>query len=46
MTDDHKLLTKQSYAKVMAIVSKHVWVKFHINQKDLLENRYSLYQDR
>lgn len=31
MTDDHKLLTKQSYAKVMAIINKHVWIKFHIS---------------
>lgn len=46
MTEDGKTLTKEAYAKVYAIMNKHVWIKFHIVKKELVENRYGLYQDR
>ena len=42
-TGDGKMLTKEAYAKVYAIMNKHVWIKFHIVKKDLVENRYGLY---
>ena len=46
LTEDGKLLTKESYARAMAIINKHAWLKFHIVKRDLVENRYSLYQER
>ena len=46
LTEDGKMLTKEAYAKVYAIMNKHVWIKFHITKKSLVENRYGLYQDR
>lgn len=46
LTEDRKMLTKEAYAKVHAIMSKHVWIKYHITKRDLVENRYGLYQDR
>ena len=30
----------------MATINKHAWVKFHISHRDVVDNRYSLYQDR
>ena len=43
MTEDGKMLTKEAYAKVYSIIHKHVWIKFHIVKRDLVENRYALY---
>ena len=43
LTEDGKMLTKEAYAKVYAIMHKHVWIKFHIVKRELVENRYSLY---
>ena len=44
--DDGSMLTMPAYAKALAIMYKHVWIKFSINRKELIENRYALYQDR
>ena len=44
--DNDSMLTMPAYAKVLAIMYKHVWIKFSINRKELIENRYALYQDR
>lgn len=45
-TESGEMLKTEAYAKAMAIMAKHVWIKFNINRKEILENRYSLYQDR
>lgn len=46
LTEDENMLTRQAYVKFQALMSKHVWIKFHITQREILENRYGLYQDR
>lgn len=43
LLEDGTKLTKEAYAKVYAIMNKHVWIKFHIVKRDLVENRYGLY---
>lgn len=45
-TQNGQMLTKEAYAKVVAIMQKHVWIKFHIVRRDIVEQRYGLYQDR
>jgi len=42
-SEDGSILTMPAFAKATAIMSKHVWIKFSINRKELMENRYSLY---
>ena len=44
--EDKQLFTVESFARAYAIMTKHIWIKFHITQRELIENRYSLYQDR
>lgn len=44
--ENDSMLTMPAYAKALAIMYKHVWIKFSINRKELIENRYTLYQDR
>ena len=31
---------------MLAILGKHIWIKYNIVRKEILENRYGLYQDR
>lgn len=45
-SENGDMMALDSYAKAMAIMAKHVWIKYSINRKDILENRYGLYQDR
>lgn len=45
-TQDGSVLTKEAYAKIQAIMQKHVWIKFHIAKRELVEKRFNLYQDR
>ena len=40
------MFTVEAFARAYAIMTKHIWIKFHITQRELIENRYSLYQDR
>ena len=39
-------MTSESYARYLAILNKHVWIKFHITQSAMIDQRHVLYQDR
>jgi len=43
LTDDGNMLKRQTFIKFQAIMNKHVWIKYHITQREILENRYGLY---
>lgn len=43
LTDDGLMMKMESFAKAMAIMSKHIWIKYSINRKEIIENRYGLY---
>jgi hypothetical protein len=45
-TKDGTMLNKEAYALIYAITQKHVWIKFHIVKRNLIELRYGHYQDR
>jgi len=40
------LLSREAFVKFSALMQKHVWIKYHVTQREVLENRYGLYQDR
>ena len=46
MSPDEEHFTKEGFARVLAILGKHIWIKYNIVRKEILENRYGLYQDR
>ena len=46
LTDDYEMLDRSSFVKVIAIMQKHTWIKFHFTYSEHLEGRYSLYQER
>jgi len=46
LTEDQNMLQRDSFVKACAIMQKHTWIKFGFTYGELLENRYSLYQDR
>mmetsp|Transcript_4976 Transcript_4976/g.6628 ORF Transcript_4976/g.6628 Transcript_4976/m.6628 type:complete len:174 (+) Transcript_4976:217-738(+) len=46
LTSDQNMLKRDSFIKLSAILQKHVWIKFGVSNRELLDNRYSLYQDR
>ena len=45
-TQDESMLKRDSFVKLSAIFQKHVWLKFNTTYRELLDNRYSLYQER
>ena len=46
LSEERQIFTKEAFARAFAIMTKHVWLKFHITQRQLIETRYSLYQER